>query len=503
MISFSLRDASLACGGVLAGIGEDTLVRGFSTDSRKVHPGDLFFALQGDRFDAHQFLTPEWLERGACCVVTPELLPVGLPDFPRVEVPDVRKALGRVAQMYRRRFNVPVIGITGSNGKTSTKALLKAAMSEDRAVLASPASFNNDVGVPLTLLEMDPAHEAAILEIGTNHPGEIAHLTRMVEPTMGVITSIGGSHVGHFGSVDAIAEEKGWLAELLPANGTLFLNADSPWSESCARRASAKVIRVGFSDSADWRLDACDVQSDRTCCSIRNRAGDVQTKFQIPVPGRHQAINAGLAFAAAFQNGVSVEHIVQGLRSAEMPSMRMQAMTNDRFTVWNDAYNANEDSVVAAMDTFAAISAKASRKVMVLGELNELGDHAEGVYQRLAVAASRYGFDLLVGIGHGPDQWVDQLNQKHGSCCLSYEHVEEAIEKLPSHLVPGDHLLIKASRGARLERLAEALLADHEDSKVGGETKKLHHDPTSGMSGPSVRKVLAGAVSAGLGGMIS
>jgi UDP-N-acetylmuramoyl-tripeptide--D-alanyl-D-alanine ligase len=155
------------------------------------------------------------------------------------------------------------------------------------------------------------------------------------------------------------------------------------------------------------------------------------------------------------------------------------------------------------MDTYAAISAKASRKVMVLGELNELGDHAEGVYQRLAAAASSYGFDLLVGIGHGPDQWVDQLNQKHGSCCLSYEHVEEAIEKLPSHLVPGDHLLIKASRGARLERLAEALLADHEDSKVGGETKKVHHDPTSGMSGPSVRKVLAGAVSAGLGGMIS
>jgi len=503
MISFSVSDAASACGGTLKSIPGDTLIGGISTDSRKVHPGDLFFALKGDRFDAHQFLTPSWVENVTCAVVTPELLPVGLPDFPRLEVPDVRKALGGVAHGYRQLFDKPVIGITGSNGKTSTKAFLKAAMSQDRNVLASPASFNNDVGVPLTLLDLDKVHDAAILEIGTNHPGEIAHLTRMAEPTMGVITSVGGSHVGHFGSVDAVAEEKGWLAELLPADGILFLNADSPWYQSCAQRTPANIVSVGFSESADWRLDRCEVHADRTQCSIRHRAHGVKTTFQIPVPGRHQAYNAGLAFAVAFRNGVSVEHIVKGLASTEMPSMRMQIKSSQRYTVWNDAYNANEDSVLAAMDTFARISTQPGRKVMVLGELNELGDHAAGVYQRLAEAASRHGFDLLVGIGDGPGKWVEHLSRESGQDCLSFETIDEATAKLSSHLVPGDHLLLKASRGARLERLADFLLSNEQGSVETNEGRIPQNKSTSGASGQSLCQVLAGSVSTGLGGMMS
>ena len=503
MISFSVRDAASSCGGTLKRISDDTLIRGISTDSRKVHSGDLFFALKGDRFDAHQFLTPSWVEKVTCAVVTPGLLPTGLPDFPRLEVPDVRKALGGVAHGYRQLFDKPVVGITGSNGKTSTKAFLKAAMSQDRNVLASPASFNNDVGVPLTLLDLDPAHDAAILEIGTNHPGEIAHLTRMAKPTMGVITSVGGSHVGHFGSVDAVAEEKGWLAELLPADGNLFLNADSPWFPACAKRTSASIVSVGFSESADWQLDQCEVHADRTQCSIRHRAHGVRATFQIPVPGLHQACNAGLAFAVAFQNGMSVEHIVKGLASAEMPSMRMQIKSGDRFTVWNDAYNANEDSVLAAMDTFARISTQPGRKVMVLGELNELGDHAEGVYQRLAGAASRHGFDLLVGIGEGPNKWVEHLSRESRQACLSFETIDEAREKLSSQLVQGDHLLLKASRGARLERLAEFLLANDEGGVEVKEGCNQKNNSTSGASGQALCQVLAGAVSSGLGGGMS
>ena len=503
MISFTLRDAALACGGALKSIPEDTLVGGISTDSRKVHPGDLFFALKGDRFDAHQFLTPAWVGNISCAVVTPGLLPPGLPDFPRLEVPDVRKALGAVAHGYRQLFDKPVIGITGSNGKTSTKAFLKAAMSQDRNVLASPASFNNDVGVPLTLLDLDPAHDAAILEIGTNHPGEIAHLTRMAEPTIGVITSIGGSHVGHFGSVDAVAKEKGWLAELLPADGVLFLNADSPWYQSCAQRTQANIVSVGFSESADWQLDQCEVYADRTQCSIGHRAHGVNTTFQIPVPGRHQAYNAGLAFAVAFQNGVPVEHILNGLASAEMPSMRMQIKSNDRYTVWNDAYNANEDSVLAAMDTFASISTQPGRKVMVLGELNELGDHAAGVYHRLAAAASRHGFDLLVGIGDGPAGWVKHLSRESGQACLSFETMDEATEKLSAHLVHGDHLLLKASRGARLERLAGFLLANDQGSVETNNGRIQQNNSASGASGQALCQVLAGSVSTGLGGMMS
>lgn len=503
MVPFSVHDASLACSGRTQNIQEKTLIRGITTDSRKIRSGELFFALKGDRFDAHQFLTPSLVNEMTCAVVTPELLPAGLPPFPCIEVPDVRKAMGQVAHGYRKQFNMPVIGITGSNGKTSTKALLKAAMSQGRDVLASPASFNNDVGVPLTLLNMDTSHDAAILEIGTNHPGEIAHLTRMIEPTMGVITSVGGSHVGHFGSVEAVAQEKGWLAELLPADGTLFLNADSPWFQSCVQRTSAHIVSVGFSETADWVLSDCEVYPDRTCCSMRHRSNGVLTSYQIPVPGRHQALNAGLAFAVAFQNGVSVEDIVNGLQQAEMPSMRMQSFSNDRFTLWNDAYNANEDSVLAAMETFNSVSSKAARRVMVLGELNELGSHAEDIYYRLALAASKHRFDLMVGIGQGPQKWVEGLLQAGCASCLVFEHVDEAIEKFPKHLGSGDHILLKASRGARLERLAEWLMSDDPHSGGNSEDSSEIHPSNSGTAGQSLCQVLAGSVSTGLGGMVS
>lgn len=460
MRTLTLEEVARACGGMLCHGDANQAVHSVQTDSREIKEGTLFLALQGDRFDAHQFLTPEIAARLSGAIITQSRLPKGLPEFPMIDVPDVRKAMGRLAHWYRKQFDYPVIAITGSNGKTSTKALLKGALSSELSVISSPASFNNDVGVPLTLLDMAFEHQAAILEIGTNHPGEIAHLSAMVRPTHGIITSVGGSHIGHFGTVEGIAQEKGFLAEALPKSGVLFLDSDSPWYPSLAERTRARLVSVGFSESSQWHLSDCRISESITACRIKHQKFGVDTLFQIPVSGRHQAVNAGLAFAAAFELGLSYDRIVQGLSRAEMPDMRMEMLRTPVATLWNDAYNANEESVMASMETFSALGKKNGRTFMVLGQLNELGEHVKEVYHRLALKAVSFGFDVIVGIGDGVDEWVLRAQKEGHAQCIYFHSNEEAARALRSQICKGDQLLFKASRGAKLEQLVEQLQAD-------------------------------------------
>ncbi len=458
MKPFLLQDAVEACGGRLFHADSQSRVQAICTDSRQIKTGALFLALKGDRFDAHHFLTPELVSRLTCAMVHRPSLHPGLPPFPMIDVSDVRQSMGRLARWHRRRFDVPVVGITGSNGKTSTKAFLKAALSSELDVLASPASYNNDVGIPISLLQMESNHQVVIMEIGTNHPGEIEHLTRMVHPQIGIITSISGGHLGHFGSVDAVAAEKGWLAELLPTDGVFYMHADSPWFRVCCQRTSARIVSVGFREDADWQISQCAMERDHTACVIRHRGLGVKVDFRIPIPGCHQALNAGMAFATAFELGVSPEKIVQGLSVAKMPSMRMEMIQTDKYTIWNDAYNANEDSVLAAMETFRKISTQGGRRIMLLGDLNELGDHANEVYQRLADAAVNHAFDLLVGGGQGGSEWIAHVSARAHARCLSYATLDAAVNALPRILEPDDQLLLKGSRGAHLECISRAIV---------------------------------------------
>src|ERR1044071_5736174 len=217
-----------------------TLAKGVSTDSRTVGKGECFLALAGDKFDGHNFLA-EVLEKGAAGVIIGEdrVPPAGL-NGPYITVVDTRRALGQLAARYRSDFKLPVVAVAGSNGKTTTKELIAAVLQRKFSTLWSEASFNNDIGVPLTLLKLEGHHEAAVFELGTNHPGELAPLVRMVQPEVGVITSIGREHLEFFGGLEGVAEEEGWLAELLPHSGTLFINGDSEWAPVIARRTKAK-----------------------------------------------------------------------------------------------------------------------------------------------------------------------------------------------------------------------------------------------------------------------
>src|SRR5437764_9944033 len=237
------------------------------TDSRQAQPGDLFIALAGERFDAHDYLA-EAARKGAAAVVGErKKVEERDPDCAVIAVGNTRLALGSLAARYRRDFNLPVIAVGGSNGKTTTKELLAAVLRQRFKTLTSEASFNNDIGVPLTLLNLDGTHQAAVLEVGTNHQGELAPLVRLIEPQFGLLTSIGREHLKFFGDLKGVAEEEGWLAELLPAEGRLLINGDSPEIDGILRRTRARVIRVGLGPDNDWR--AVEVNPDEFGVAFR------------------------------------------------------------------------------------------------------------------------------------------------------------------------------------------------------------------------------------------
>ena len=249
----SLSYIARACAGEQLTGSPDALARRVCTDSRAVRPGDIFFALSGDKFDGHHFLKEVMGKDAAAAVVLRQRLPL-IFDGALIAVEDTRAALGRLAAEYRRDFKVPAVAVGGSNGKTTTKEIIASVLRQKHSTLWSEASFNNDIGVPLTLLRLESHHEAAVFEVGTNHPGELAPLVAMIQPKFGVITSIGREHLEFFGDLNGVAEEEGWLAELLPADGKLFINGDTNHVENVTRRCRAAVVRAGFGEKNDWRI---------------------------------------------------------------------------------------------------------------------------------------------------------------------------------------------------------------------------------------------------------
>src|ERR1019366_5702523 len=249
----SLRFIVAACAGELLSGSPETRALRVCTDSRRVLAGDLFFALPGGRLDGHDFVR-QAAEKGAVAVVVErKRVPADWTGCGMIAVENVRTALGQLASAYREDFTLPLVVVGGSNGKTTTKELVASVLRQKVATLWSEASFNNDIGVPLTLLRLEKTHQAAVLEAGTNHPGELAPLLKMIRPNYGVITCIGREHLEFFGDVAGVAQEEGWLAELLPADGKLFVNGDDEWTGRLADRARAEVVRVGFAAGNDWR----------------------------------------------------------------------------------------------------------------------------------------------------------------------------------------------------------------------------------------------------------
>jgi UDP-N-acetylmuramoyl-tripeptide--D-alanyl-D-alanine ligase len=445
-----------ACAGKLLKGSETISVSRVCTDSRQTQAGDLFIALRGERFDGHEFLEAAAEQGASALLIERKRIPAKLPKGTVVSVGDTRKALGKIAAAYRQDFSLPIIAVAGSNGKTTTKDLIASVLRQKISTLHSDASFNNDVGVPLTLLRLEKTHAAAVLEVGTNHPGELAPLVKMIQPKHGVITNIGREHLEFFGDLAGVAQEEGVLAELLPAEGKLFLNGDGEWTPRIAQRTRAGVVRIGFNQANDWR--AGEIHYDKHGIVFRVDASqkDFCGEYKVRLLGRHQAINGLFAIALGAEFGLSATEIRRGLEACEPPKMRCQIWETGGLRVLDDCYNANADSMLAALQTLMDLPCK-GRRIAVLGDMAELGAHSEQLHEEVGRRAAELGVGQLFAIGRMAPIMARSARTAGLNRVFEFPDVESAAPAVKNFMKPGDLVLLKASRAARLERIAEAL----------------------------------------------
>ncbi len=453
----SLEYVAAACAGRLVGGCRATVVLRVCTDSRQVQRGDVFFALAGERFDGHDFL-PAVAHTAVAVVVRHDRTIADLGGCARILVDDTRAALGRLGARYRAEFNLPVVAVAGSNGKTTTKELIASVLGQGRNTLKSDASFNNEIGVPLTLLRLDQQHQAAVLELGTNHPGELAPLARMIQPKYGVITCIGREHLEFFGDLAGVANEEGSLAELLPPSGKLFLNGDDEWSGPIAARSKCPVVRVGMGDKNHWRALEVRPEPEGLAFHVQGPRAELVGDYRLGLLGRHQAVNALFAIALAAELGLGRAEITRGLAACKPPKMRLQFWESNGIRVLDDAYNANADSMRAALQTFQDLPFQ-GRRVAVLGDMAELGPHSQAAHEEVGRRAAELGVDQLFAVGKMAPFMAQGARSAGLNRVLEFIEVEAAAAAIRQFVRGGDLVLLKASRASRLERIADVLRA--------------------------------------------
>ncbi len=432
----------------------EALVEGVCTDSRSLRPGQLFVALRGEHFDGHGFVESA-AALGAAGALVEQVAP-GLPvQFGVLQVEDTLAALQRMAGAHRASLPMRVVAVTGSNGKTSTKDLAAAVLSERFQVCRTQGNLNNHIGLPLSLLRAGSGDGAGVFEIGMNHPGEIAPLAALAAPDVAIITGIGTAHIEFMGSREAIAKEKGMLAEALRPAGTVILSAEDEFSSGIAGRTGATAVYCGIG-CGDFQ--ARDLRQDLGGSRFVIRALGREVEAAVPVSGVHMVRNALMAVAAGSVLGLSLEQCVAGLARLELTKGRLERKGARGIEVLDDTYNANPDSVAAALHTLAALPT-VGRRVAVLGRMGELGSHSAQGHSSVGLVAAELGLDLLLGVGEEPALAVEAARAGGMTGALHAATVEEAVSVLRHRVVAGDLVLVKGSRSARMERVVEGLLA--------------------------------------------
>jgi UDP-N-acetylmuramoyl-tripeptide--D-alanyl-D-alanine ligase len=445
--------------GELSGSPDAVVTGAVTLDSRSVSTGDLFVAVAGERVDGHDFL-------GAAAAAGAVAALCSRPDgaLPCVVVPDPVVALGRLAAGVHVRLaagGLRTLAITGSSGKTSTKDLLGQVLAAAGPTVSPPGSYNNDIGLPLTVLDADEATRYLVLEMGSRGPGHIARLCRVARPQVGVVLNVGSAHLGEFGSPDGIARAKGELVEALPEDGTAVLNADDHRVLGMAARTRARVLTTGLGGNADVRATGVELDGSARARFTLVAAGE-EHPVALQVVGRHQVANALSAAGAALAAGLAPAGIAAALSSAGSRSRwRMEVETRpDGVTVINDAYNANPESMRAALAALAGLAGE--RRIAVLGAMAELGPDAAAEHERLGRDAVAAGVDLVVAVGPDAVGIADGASAAGGRAGEESVHVPDRVaarELLSGVLRPGDVVLVKASRSYGLELLAADLLA--------------------------------------------
>jgi UDP-N-acetylmuramoyl-tripeptide--D-alanyl-D-alanine ligase len=446
----TISTAALILNGIQTG--RDVEFTSVGTDSRAIMPGMLFVALKGERFDGHDFVE-QILTQGANCALVSADWAAAHSDLSLVGVADTRRALGQLAAHWRNHFHIPLIGVTGSNGKTTVKEMCAAILRADfgqHAVLATTGNFNNDIGLPLTLLKLRTAHHAAVIEMGMNHPGEIDYLTRIARPTVALVNNAQRAHLAGLGTIADVARAKGEIFAGLGDRGVAVINADDPnaplWIDMNRDR---RIVSFGFSPAAEvrgtWLPHGLGGQLE-----LVTPLGTAS--IQLPLPGEHNARNALAAAAACLAAGVPLAPIVRGLSGYTGMQGRLQQKRGaGGATVIDDSYNANPDSMRAAIDVLAALP---GRRIFVMGDMGEVGDAAGQLHDEIGGYAKSQGIDALFALG---EKSVAAVHNFDGGA-RHFATVEALVAALRPLMDKDANVLVKGSRFMRMERVVEAIL---------------------------------------------
>lgn len=460
MLPMTVREIESAVGGVWWNPREDApSISAVCTDSREMPPGCLFVPWKGERFDGHDFIDSA-LEVGAAGTLCARLPADLRPDKFYIKVDDTRLALKALASAYRARFDIPFVQITGSVGKTTTKEMIATVLSAGLKVLKTPENFNNDIGTPLTLFGLTPEHQAAVIETGMNHFGEIHYLSELVRPDIAVISNVGDAHIEFLGSREGILKAKSEIFDFLKPAGVAILNGDDALLNTL--KLPFTTLRCGQSEGCSVRVsDVSDRGLDGTCCRITTKK-DVYD-LTINAPGQHLVYCASMAVAIAELLGLDHSQIVSGVAAFQGVGNRMEVvrLPGGRI-ILNDCYNANPQSVAAGLEVLA--KSTGSRKLAILGDMGELGDHGEAAHYNIGALAAMLGIDMVIAIGEKAEK-IAEGTLASGGCALHFPDKDAAKDELLCQFEPDTSALVKASHfSMHFETIVEFLKAqDYQD----------------------------------------
>ncbi len=448
---FTVKDILTASKGKLLSGNPDEILTGLSTDTRKIKKGELFLAIKGGQYDGHSFIL-DAVSKGAAGVLVQEggitNVNFKLPDdVSFISVRDSIRALGDIGNFHRSRFTIPIIGITGSNGKTTTKEMVAAILSKKFNALKNFGTENNNIGVPMTLMRLNSEHNIAVLEMGTNHLGEIRRLADIARPTIGIITNVGPSHLEYLEDMDTVLKAKAEMLEYMDKDAKLILNNDDEYLAKM--KTNLKTVRFGFDKKSDFYADKINMEPDGISFRMNGK-----WDISLGVLGRHNVYNALSSIACAWDFGISIEEIKDALREFKVPNMRMEVKRFGDIKIINDTYNANPQSMKQAIEALRDMVTD-GRKILIAGDMLELGTFSGRFHHLVGKQAAESGIDLIVAVGKLAEhvskgaQEAGMSERKIKLCAVT----KEAREKVAGLIKKGDTILIKGSRAMRMEEI--------------------------------------------------
>jgi len=448
--NLSLGEIAAMSGGKVTG-DASLKVSAICTDTRTVQPGSLFLALKGERFDGHDFVK-EALGKGAVAALVSRPFSGG----PHIEVEDTLVALQHFAKAFRLQHKTKVVAVTGSNGKSSTKEMIASVLSRRFCTHKTQGNFNNHIGLPLTLLGLEDKHEFAVVEIGMNHPGEIAPLASLAVPDVAVVTNVGWAHIEAFENQDAIADEKNRLVEALSASGLAVLNGDDPRVRAMASKTSARACFCGVGKKNDYR--GSDLSLTGEGMKFLFRTPSASREIELPIQAPHMLGNALLAAAVGVEFGLTVDEIAEGLAQVKLPKGRCQISPYRGGWLIDDTYNANPDSMIAGFEMVRQLPGS-GRNVALLGAMGELGKHSRFLHEKVGSTAVEKEIGLLFALGEDSRYTVSAARSAGipEDSCRWFENHQTLASSYRSRSLPGDRVLVKGSRSQTMEHVVSAL----------------------------------------------